>query len=75
MKIFCIGNPYPYVWKITPGKTYDLLDLRLRNGNIAQYIIDDVGSVFNLKDGIETYPNCFKTREEIREEKLKELGV
>ena len=49
MKIFCIGNPYPYVWKITPGKTYDLLDLRLRNGNIAQYIIDDAGNAYEVE--------------------------
>ena len=73
MKIVCIDNPHETVWKITPGKTYDLLDLHLRSGNLAQYIIDDAGNVFNLKDGIETYP--FKTREEIRDQKLKELGI
>ena len=52
MKIICINNPHT-VWKITPGKIYELQDYNwVVSGEPREhkYIIDDRGQKFFFED-------------------------
>jgi hypothetical protein len=73
MKIICICNPHT-VWKITPGKIYELQDYNWEPSE-HKYIIDDRGSKFFFEDGIETYPDYFIPLEQWRERQLNKIGL
>ena len=72
MKIICINNPHT-VWKITPGKIYELQDHSWINPSEIKYIIDDRGSKFFFENGIETYPDYFIPLNQWRDNKLKDI--
>ena len=74
MKIICLYNPHT-VWKITPGKIYELQDHNWINNIETKYIIDDKGNKFFFGDGIETYPDYFIPLNQWRNKQLNKLGI
>lgn len=74
MKIICIYNPHT-VWKITPGKIYELQDHTWISNIESKYIIDDRGQKFFFEDGIETYPDYFIPLDQWRNKQLNKLGI
>lgn len=66
MKVVCIINKYrPFKYDLTIGRYYDVIDF----DNLGYKLEDDKGNV-------KMYPSyCFKTIEEIREDKLIKLGI
>ena len=73
MKIICICNPHT-VWKITPGKIYELKDHNWEPRE-HKYILDDRGQKFFFEDGIETYPDYFIPLNQWRNKQLLKLGI
>ena len=73
MKIICIYNPHT-VWKITPGKIYELQDYNWKDlPSEHKYIIDDKGNKFNFREGIESYPEYFIPLNQWRDKQLNKL--
>lgn len=72
-KVVCVSKPH--IWKVTPGKIYDLYynTLQYRNNDI--YIIDDKGDEFTFVGDLESYSDYFISLEEWRDKKLNELGI
>ena len=68
MKIICINNPYT-VWKITPGKIYELQI----NPDEIKYIIDDSENKFFFQD--RTYTDYFIHINQWRDKQLLKLGI
>ncbi len=73
-KVVCVSKPHK-IWKITPGKIYDLYYNTLQYKHNDIYIIDDKGDKFIFADGLKSYSNYFLTLEEWRDKKLNELGI
>ena len=87
MKVVCICNPHK-VWRITPGKKYDILSRPyaigthfIKNSLITkdlklECIIDDKGVEFYLEDGSKNNiidSGYFITLEEFRNRKISEI--
>jgi len=75
MKVICIFNPHK-VWRITPGKIYDLYPYYYNNDfNLDKWLIDDKGEEFLFVNGLELYSDYFITLDKWRERQLKEIGI
>jgi len=75
MKVICICNPHK-VWRITPGKIYDLYPYDYNNDfNLDKWLIDDKGEEFLFVNGLELYSDYFITLDKWRERQLKEIGI
>ena len=72
-KVVCVSKPH--IWKVTPGKIYDLYydTIQYRNNDI--YIIDDNGNRFTFVGDLESYSDYFISLEDFRDKKLNELGI
>lgn len=77
-KVVCVAKPH--IWKVTPGKIYDLYydtinfkGLQYRNNDI--YIIDDDGNRFTFVGDMKSYSDYFISLEDFRDKKLNELGI
>lgn len=72
-KVVCVSKPH--IWKVTPGKIYDLYYNKLQYRNNDIYIIDDKGGEFTFVGDMESYSDYFISLEEWRDKKLNELGI
>ena len=72
-KVVCVSKPH--IWKVTPGKIYDLYYNKLQYRNNDIYIIDDKGDEFLFVNGLESYSDYFISLEDFRDKKLNELGI
>jgi hypothetical protein len=70
MKIICLHNPCT-IWKITPGKIYELYNHYYNN----KFIIDDKGEEFLLVNGLGLYSEYFIPINQWRESQLNKIGL